>query len=316
MVMPVRDRTYPMPARTPMYLLLTILLILGGCTADDAAYVAPADTVRASAQTVNYVMDDASTRVFREVMDHAQRQNLHERPIGEVMQELGLQLRGKPYVAGILDEPGEESLICRLDGFDCVTFVETAFAMARAVRDQDYSEETFRENVLETRYRAGEMDGYCSRIHYFTEWVVDNQRRGLVDDVTEEAGGRPLDKQFNFMTENRDRYPRLVDNDVLFECIQEMEAELATHTFHYIPQQEIRAAYPHLQAGDILALVTDIEGLDVTHTGLVYANEDGSRGLLHASTSGGVIVSPDLQGYVTNNRRQIGILVARPAAGS
>ncbi len=303
---------------TKMHILLTLFLICAGCAPDDAATTSDRDTVQTVAQTVDYdyLMDDASKRVFADVMTTARQEELHERPIGEVMQELGLELRGKPYVAGILDEPGGESLICRLDGFDCVTFVETVLAMARAVKAQDYSEEAFRANLLETRYRGGEMDGYCSRIHYFTEWVVENESRGIVEDVTEEAGGRPLDKRFNFMTQNRDSYPRLVDNDELFECIREMEEELATHTFHYIPQNEIRSAYPDLAAGDILALVTNIEGLDVTHTGLVFENEDGSIGMLHASTSGGVLVSPDLQNYVTNNRRQIGILVARPVAGS
>ncbi|MFW5973371.1 MAG: N-acetylmuramoyl-L-alanine amidase-like domain-containing protein, partial [Bacteroidota bacterium] len=174
-------------------------------------------------------------------------------------------------------------------------------------------EEQFRANLLETRYRGGDLDGYCSRIHYFTEWVVDNEERGNVEDVTAEIGGERLNKRFNFMTENRERYPRLADNDELFECVREMESNLAEHTFHYVRQDDISSVYTELQAGDIVALVTDIEGLDVTHTGLVYDNGDGSKGLLHASTSGGVIVSPDLQRYVTNNPRQIGILVARPA---
>ena len=70
--------------------------------------------------------------------------------------------------------------------------------------------------------------------------------------------------------------------------------------------------YDRLQAGDIVATATHIDGLDVTHTGLVYDNGDGTRGLLHASTSGGVKVSPDLQSYVQGVDSQIGIIVARP----
>lgn len=304
---------------TAMYLFLSLLLVLAGCASDEADTAVEQDTVLTVAAVrpaYDYVMDDVSRRVFNEVMETAREENLHQRPIGEVMQELGYALSGKPYVAGILDEPGQESLICRLDGFDCVTFVETVLSMARGVKAQDYTERTFRDNLLETRYRDGEMDGYCSRIHYFTEWVVENEARGIVEDVTEELGGERLDKRFNFMTSNRGSYPRLVDNDELFACIEDMEEGLATHTFHYIPQNEIRASYDGLRAGDVLALVTNIDGLDVTHTGLVYDAGNGTKGLLHASTSGGVLVSPDLQNYVTNNRRQIGILVARPAAGS
>lgn len=298
-----------------MYLLLSLAL-LAGCAPDAPETPAARDTLQTNVRVTSYEMDDVSLRVFGEVMAEARAENLHERPIGEVMQAIGLKFRDAPYVTGILDEPGGESLICRLDGFDCVTFVETALAMARGVLDEDYSPETFQANVLETRYRGGEIDGYCSRIHYFTEWVVANESRGIVDDVTEEIGGVPLEKRFNFMTQNRESYPRLVDNDELFECIREMEQELATHSFHYIPQERISSVYDRLEAGDILALVTNIDGLDVTHTGLVYANDDGTKGMLHASTSGGVIVSPDLQRYVMNNRRQIGILVARPVSGS
>jgi hypothetical protein len=80
----------------------------------------------------------------------------------------------------------------------------------------------------------------------------------------------------------------------------------------YIPQERIVEAYAELEPGDIIATATHIKGLDVTHTGLVYDNSDGTRGLLHASTSGGVKVSPDLQSYVQGVDATIGIIVARP----
>ena len=65
----------------------------------------------------------------------------------------------------------------------------------------------------------------------------------------------------------------------------------------YIPQDQISHSYDQLQAGDLIATSTDIEGLGITHTGMVYKGEDGSTGLLHASTDGGVKISPDLQEY-------------------
>jgi hypothetical protein len=296
-----------------MLVLLAFVFGIGCSQPDDAPGNHSAETDTSVASGTDYRLDPVSERIFNEAMAHARARHLHERPIGEIMQEMGLFFRGKPYVAGILDEPGEESLICRLDGFDCVTFVETTLAMARGIATQDYSVQTFTTNVRDSRYRSGELDGYCSRVHYFTEWVVENESRGKVRDISEAIGGERLEKRFNFMTRNRSSYPRLVNNDELFACIAEMEADLARHSFHYIPQNRISRAYDSLRAGDIIALVTDIDGLDVTHTGLVYDDGNGGRGLLHASTSGGVLVSPDLQRYVTNNRRQIGILVARPA---
>lgn len=296
--------------RPDMLLLLTFVLGIGCAQPADTQEHVAADT--ATSIAADYRLDPVSERIFNEAMAHARDRGLHEQSMGGIMQEMGLFFRGRPYVAGILDEPGEESLICRLDGFDCVTFVETTLAMARGIAEEDYSVETFTTNVRDSRYRGGELDGYCSRVHYFTEWVVENESRGTVEDISRDIGGERLDKRFNFMTSNRGSYPRLVDNDELFACIAEMEADLAQHSFHYIPQNRISRVYDRLHAGDIIALVTDIDGLDVTHTGLVYDDGNGGRGLLHASTSGGVLVSPDLQRYVTNNRRQIGILVARP----
>jgi hypothetical protein len=80
----------------------------------------------------------------------------------------------------------------------------------------------------------------------------------------------------------------------------------------YVPQDSIRAVYDELRAGDIVGMATSIDGLDVSHSGLVYAHDDGRKGLLHASLSGGIVVSPDLQRYVQTIDNQIGIVVARP----
>ena len=293
-----------------------LLFVTTGCRADSTDTIAPessrTDTIPGVPAGLHIPEPDPeSARLFAEVMEYARENNLHERPIGEIMQEIGLQFRGKPYVAGMLDEPAEETLICRLDGFDCVTFVETALAMAYGILEEDYSYDTFAKNVMRLRYRGGVMDGYCSRLHYFTDWVHDNEKRGHVEDVTEMIGGIPFDRTINFMTKNRASYPRLVSNDSLFECIQQAERRLGEVDLYYIPQDRIRSAYDKLQAGDIIATTARMEGLDVTHTGLVYDTGRG-KGLLHASTSGGVKVSPDLQEYVEGNRGVIGIFVARP----
>ena len=79
-----------------------------------------------------------------------------------------------------------------------------------------------------------------------------------------------------------------------------------------MPQDSIRGVYDQLRSGDVVALVSPVDGLNVAHTGLVYAGDDGGRGLLHASLDGGVVVSPDLQRYVQKIDGQIGMVVARP----
>ncbi|RMH63175.1 MAG: DUF1460 domain-containing protein [Bacteroidetes bacterium] len=291
---------------------LVLLVALAGCRPE--APRTGGEAVRLVPAALPSAVSDDDRETFRRVMAYAREHALHERPIGEIMQRVGEQFVGTPYRAGLLDEPPEERLVLRFDGFDCVLFVETVLAMARGIARQDYRFDTFARHIEEQRYRDGRMNGYCSRLHYFSEWIADNEARGIVRNITAELGGEPLEKQLNFMSRHRDSYPRFAADDSLFQGIRAMEADLADLALYYIPQDRIREVYPALEPGDIVALATSLEGLDVTHTGLVYRDARGRTGLLHASTSGAVKVSPDLQTYVENNTIQVGIVVARPLA--
>src|SRR5690606_30879157 len=131
-------------------------------------------------------------------------------------------------------------------------------ALARGIRQGDYTYETYARHMLDQRYRGGEMDGYCSRLHYFTEWIADNEARGNVRDITEEIGGVPYEKAINFMSSNRQSYPRFAANDSLYQCVLEMEQGMQALDLHYIPQDRIRRVYDQLQAGDIIATATNI----------------------------------------------------------
>ncbi len=289
---------------------LTLAGMAGGCQRASTPVVQESSpVVRAASITPP---DTATARRFEAAMAFARTHQLSRKPIGEIMQALGETLVETPYEAGTLDRAEEETLVVGFMGFDCVTFVETMLAMARGIREEAYDYATFTRHLTEQRYRDGQLEGYCSRLHYFSEWIADNGLRRIVAPLTESLGGVPLEKSLTFMTRHRSSYPQLVRSDSLFGELRTIEERLQSLRLTYIPQERIRDVYDRLQAGDIVALATDIEGLDVVHTGLVYAFGDGRIGLLHASTSAGVTVSPDLQAYVENNRRQIGIVVARP----
>lgn len=276
--------------------------------ADVAQDVVTSDPLRVAATEDR---DTTSIALFETLMDEARDGAWHTKEMGALISQVGTWFHGKPYVAGTLDETPFEHLVIKLDGFDCVTFVESALALSHAIRSQSYSFTQFEDILRSLRYRDGVLDGYCSRLHYFTEWILNNEKHGYVEDISQAIGGVLLDKQINFMSEHRGSYAQLA-SDSLFAGIVAIEAALKEHPIYYIPQDKIRGVYSKLRAGDVIALATDIGGLDVAHTGFVYKNQDGSTGLLHASTTKGVVVSPDLQAYVENNKRQIGIVVARP----
>jgi len=249
---------------------------------------------------------------FQPVMEYAIKQNLAELSMAEIMQAIADYFIDTPYKAGLLDQSDRESLVVTLDGFDCVLFVETVLAMARGIAMEDYSYLTFINHIRNQRYWKGQMDGYCSRLHYFSEWIADNQRRGNVKDIGVKLGAERVNKQLFFMSKNRWSYPQIARNDTNYQCIVSMENSISKLKINYIPYYKISSVYSQLKPGDIIAVATEINGLDVTHTGLVYRNSDGNIGLIHASPAGSVTVAYDLERYIWNVESAIGILVARP----
>ncbi|HEY9727971.1 MAG TPA: N-acetylmuramoyl-L-alanine amidase-like domain-containing protein [Chroococcales cyanobacterium] len=249
---------------------------------------------------------------FKRVMQYAVAQNLHQRQMGEIVQAIANQFLGAAYKANLLDQSQEETLVVTLNQFDCVLFVETVLAIARGVAVQDYSYPTFVNHLRDQRYRDGQMNGYCSRLHYFVDWISDNQKRGTVQNLAQQLGGVSLHKTLNFMTTHRQSSPQLVSDNANFQCIVQQEAQLDRLTIDYIPTNQIRHLYSQLQPGDIIAVATNIPGLDVTHTGLVYRQPNGTIGFIHASPAGQVTIARDLERYISRVNRAIGILVARP----
>lgn len=248
---------------------------------------------------------------FEQVVQYAKQQNLHDRSMGEIVQAIADNFQGLPYAAGLLDESGEEKLIVTLNKFDCVLFVESVLAIARGVAVQDYDYQNFVNRIEEQRYLNGKINGYCSRLHYFSEWINDNQKRQTVENITAKLGGVPMNKTLNFMSQHRSSYPQMVKNEATYQCIVSQEAELAKTAVNYIPTNRIKSIYSQLKPGDIVAVATDVKGLDVTHTGFVYRNADGNLGLIHASPAGEVTVAYDLHRYISRVESAIGIVVAR-----
>jgi N-acetylmuramoyl-L-alanine amidase-like protein len=242
-------------------------------------------------------------------------------PLGRAVARAGELALGTPYRAYTLEQylvhggsPAREPLTLHLDVFDCVSLVESALAAARAARQGPGAGwDDFAREVERMRYRGGLRAGYASRLHYFSEWIADGARRGLVRDLGPGLGAVEDRRPLRFMTEHRASYPALGD-DATFAAIGEMERRLDDAPRHVVPTARIPAVQDRIETGDVLAFATTIAGLDVTHTGLAYRDRAGVLRVLHAPLSGGAVeVSrSDLHGYVGAIRRATGILVARP----
>lgn len=257
-----------------------------------------------------------SGQQFSALMQRAIDERLHEKSLGEIIQTVGQWFVGKPYVAGLLDQSQQEQLVVDFGQFDCVLYVETVTALAKVISRQEYDYDKFAGYLGSLRYRNGTMNGYGSRLHYFTDWIFDNSARGNVNDLSAAFEGVAFRKTLNFMGTHRNSYPQLKTDDALFNQILEMERSLRNRPLFHIPKAQIRNIYDRLQVGDIITTTTNIEGLDVTHTGFVFVQPNGQKGFMHASSAGKqVMISQDLHDYVNGIRSQVGIMVIRPADG-
>jgi hypothetical protein len=251
-------------------------------------------------------------RIFQERMELARSEGLRSLPIGEVIARLGVTFVDTRYTPGTLEGPGPERLVINLRELDCVTFVENALALSRLVRAGSDEFDDYRGELLRIRYRGGVLDGYVSRLHYFSEWIADAERKGLVRDITGELGGIPMNEPLDFMSRNPDAYPRLSDPAEL-EAIARMEAALRDAPRSFIPQERIAEVAPRIRNGDIIAATSAIRGLDVAHTGIALW-VDGELHLLHAPLVGSSveISAVPLAQRILGLSGQDGIMVARP----
>jgi len=247
---------------------------------------------------------------------------------GEAAVRVGELAIGTPYEAftleGYLRAGGSpvrtEPLTLSLTRFDCVSLVEACLAISRVARGPAETSEGlwngFAREMERQRYRGGERGGYASRLHYFSEWLADGEARGLVQRIGADLGGLPDERPLRFMTENRESYPALADDQVLV-AIAERERALDALTRHVIPIRRIDEVTDGIRSGDVVAFATGIEGLDVSHAAFAYRDRMDIVRVLHAPLTGGVVEITDttLRQYTARTRRSTGILVARPAWG-
>ena len=186
-------------------------------------------------------------------------------------------------------------------------------AFSHLLRDGKSDFDSFTKNIETIRYKNGTLDGYASRLHYFSEWIANNEKKGLLKDMTAEIGGTEISKDIDFMSTHRDLYPFLADDGNL-EKIKASERFLNEQSLCVLPQDRIVASEHLIETGDIIALTTSIDGLDITHTGIATREKDGRIHLLHASTvSMEVEVSElPLAEYLKKINKNTGIMVARP----
>ena len=258
---------------------------------------------------------------FNRLVAKAKAENWKALPIGERTAAVGQALVGTRYKHFTLEIDNRiESPSVNFNGMDCWTFFEIALGFARMLNEPEsnWTPERMLYYVEQDRYRGGQCTGeYLSRLHYLEDWLYDNSRRGLLEDLTRDLGGRSVPHSAREMSAGWRHYRYLAANRSLLGPLARMEANVSSRPLYEIPKSKVVAIEPKLRSGDIIGIIShDRSGLYSTaHVGLALRTSDGVLHFMHASSPsnyGRVIVDAQLSKYLYRYRSDSGILVGRP----
>ncbi len=229
-----------------------------------------------------------------------------------LMDETAKFFLGVPYVGKTLEyEP--ERLIVNLREMDCMTFVENVLALAEASASGTPSWQTYLEKLQQIRYRDGKIEDYTSRLHYTSDWIYENEKKGLIADITKEIGGVPLAMDVSFVSTHPESYMQLQSHPEYIAVMAKKEKEINSRQYYYIPKEEIDKQEAQIRTGDIVCFVTSIKGLDISHVGIVHKEGDKMTFIHASSGKKRVIINEEsLQDYVLGIKKSKGIMVLRP----
>ena len=240
-------------------------------------------------------------------------ERLSAKPINEVIVEIGKSFIGTEYDAHTLEVNDEEKLVINLSGLDCNTFVENVLVLSRCIKQGKTSFDDYQDELKLIRYRDGKIDQYPSRLHYFTDWIYDNEKKGIVKNITEEIGGDKLNLDLSFMSSHPEYYKHLKANPGFIPVIKEQEEEINKREHYFIPQEIIAEIETKIESGDLLAFTSTINGLDVNHVGIAVRMDDDRIHILHAPNVGYKVQISELAlaEYVNKIEKDSGVIVVR-----
>jgi hypothetical protein len=255
---------------------------------------------------------------FNRLVQIAESGNWRSLPLGERTVAVGKALLGTPYVNFTLEiDDHTESPSVNLNGVDCWTYFEMALGFARMLelKTGNYRPQDFLAMIELDRYRGGQCNGtYTSRLHFLEDWIYDNERRGLVQNLTRSLGGVPMRGRYlNEMSKywRSSRYLR--NNPELVPEMRQIENRISSHTIYHIPKSAVPGIESRIQNGDVICISGGGPEGFTEHVGLAFRDGQGVLHFMHASKDQHrVIIDVPLHSYLYRYRKFAGIMVVRP----
>ncbi|MBX9722936.1 MAG: DUF1460 domain-containing protein, partial [Candidatus Obscuribacterales bacterium] len=222
--------------------------------------------------------------VFAKILARANSENWKALPIGDLMAKIAMELQGTPYKASTLDY-SLDSETCSIDmtGLDCVTFFETTLGFARMIKKGGSTPEDLLGEVRFTRYRSGKQGDYTSRLHYTSDWLLDNQKKGVVK-LLSLPGEEKFTQNVGIMSSKPNLYKQLEAHPELIPKIKAFEDTINRHKLKFVPLSKLKEAEALLKSGDLVGVCTDMPGIDISHTGLIIRDSENIPHFMDASS--------------------------------
>ena len=235
----------------------------------------------------------------------------------------GKTFRGNPYPKSKIDttkrtdgsvklQPiSAEVLVVNLRIFDCVTFVESMIALTQTSRSKTPNFDIFKQKIAQIRYRNGEID-YAARLHYFSDWLFENEKRGVLKNITQSIDGEIFDKSVFYMSYKKDTLYGNMADPTTFARMKKVEENITNRVKYFIPKDKVADIESKIKDGDIIGITNRLEGMDMAHTGIALW-QNGRLYMLHASSQFRQVLISDvpLVDYLARNKSQTGIMVGR-----
>jgi hypothetical protein len=221
----------------------------------------------------------------RRRVEHLLSKTKHEDSAASRIEVLSRHFLGLPYQPNPLIGSADtaEVFTASFDGFDCITYIETVIALARASNVGDFT-----EWLRKIRYERGRIQ-WDRRNHYMTQWIRNNQREGIVKPFSIPA----------VPTLSRERVlnvvPGLDPHRTVVKCVSKRA----------VPRLE-----QYLQSGDLIFFASTRKNLDMFHAGII-TRDSNKVSMRHASRSQGGVVEQELSEFLKANR-MAGVVVVRP----
>jgi Protein of unknown function (DUF1460) len=246
--------------------------------------------------------------LFQQKIKWAINNSLEKKPLNIIILELAKSFLNAPYEAGTLDlyNTETERLIINLHSFDCFTFLETVLALARCIKKQRINFADYKQELEFIRYRNGKLNNYESRLHYFSEWILNGSQKRIVKLIN---GSDLIQKPIFYLSQNSPK----ANNNQLIQDSEKKLSSLKLPSFNCLSLQN-PSQLALLQEGDIIGFTSNIEGLDINHVGFLIKKPDQTLSFIHASSRNQKveIYKDSLANYCSSLKSNSGILVARP----